>query len=114
MSTPAPIKLSLKRDAHLQLTWPDGRVVTYPIDYLRSHCPCALCRQVREQAATAPRKRSLSLNVLPGDYTRPLSVTSAEMVGNYALRLHWSDNHAAGIYSFDYLREIDPDRRRTG
>ncbi len=98
-----PTKLSLKRDEHLQITWPDGRVVTYPIGYLRSHCPCALCKKVRE--TPAPKAR---LNILPGNYTQPLSVVSAEMVGNYALRLHWSDNHGSGIYSFDYLLEIAP------
>jgi DUF971 family protein len=29
-----------------------------------------------------------------------------EPVGNYALRIVWSDGHAAGIYSFDHLRRI--------
>lgn len=107
MPIPVPIKLSLKKDEHLQITWPDGRVITYPIGYLRSHCPCALCKEMRN-ATPPPAKKSLSLNILPGNYTQPLAVTSAEMVGNYALRLHWSDNHASGIYSFSYLDEIAP------
>ncbi|MGN6725766.1 MAG: gamma-butyrobetaine hydroxylase-like domain-containing protein [Tepidisphaeraceae bacterium] len=29
-------------------------------------------------------------------------------MGNYAIRLNWSDKHASGIYSFTYLREISP------
>jgi DUF971 family protein len=29
-------------------------------------------------------------------------------VGNYALRIDWSDSHGSGIYSFQYLREICP------
>lgn len=102
-----PTKLSLKKDEHLQITWPDGHVATYPIAYLRSHCPCALCKQVRD-APPAPAVKSTRLNILPGNYTKPLAVTSAEMVGNYALRLHWSDNHASGIYSFTYLAQIEP------
>ena len=28
-------------------------------------------------------------------------------VGNYALRLHFSDGHTTGIYSWEYLRKID-------
>ena len=39
----------------------------------------------------------------------PVTVVSAEPVGNYALRLQWSDDHGSGIYSFAYLREIRPD-----
>ena len=35
-------------------------------------------------------------------------VHTAELVGNYALRIEWSDQHASGIYSWDYLRQIDP------
>jgi DUF971 family protein len=30
------------------------------------------------------------------------------LVGNYALRIDWSDTHGSGIYSFQYLREICP------
>jgi DUF971 family protein len=98
-----PKKLSLQRDKQLEITWADGSTSVYPIGYLRSHCPCASCRMVREQAQ--PKSR---LNILPGNYSAPLSVLGAEMVGNYALRINWSDNHSSGIYSFDYLREIAP------
>jgi len=38
----------------------------------------------------------------------PPSVLKAELVGNYALRIDWSDDHGSGIYSFEYLREISP------
>jgi DUF971 family protein len=30
------------------------------------------------------------------------------MVGNYALRITFSDGHATGLFSWRYLREIDP------
>jgi hypothetical protein len=61
------------------------------------------------------------LTVLPtsktGD-TGPLVATSAELVGNYAIRIRFSDGHDTGIYSWAYLREIDParqvDRDRPG
>jgi len=43
---------------------------------------------------------------LPGNYSQPLTATTAELVGNYALRIDWSDQHGTGIYSFDYLRQI--------
>jgi len=35
-------------------------------------------------------------------------VKHAELVGNYAMKIEWSDGHDSGIYSFQYLRELDP------
>jgi len=29
-------------------------------------------------------------------------------VGGYAIQFEWSDGHAAGLYSYDYLRGICP------
>jgi DUF971 family protein len=119
-----PVRLSLKRDEKLEIDWEDGRRSVYPIVYLRSMCPCAQCKITREARpeaapASAPgaapgeggeKKKSLRLSVLPGNYAAPLSATGAERVGNYALRIDWSDGHGSGIYSFQYLREISPQR----
>src|SRR5687768_6233877 len=116
-----PVRLNLKRDEKLEIDWRDGRRCVYPITLLRSMCPCASCRALREghegghapaiqsvpPAGQAPPKK-MSLSILPGDYTQPLSALSAELVGNYALRIDWSDKHGSGIYSFQYLREICP------
>jgi len=104
MSDPTvPTSLTLKRDEGLTVVWADGQVSQYPLFYLRSLCPCAACKEVR--GAEKPVKKS-SLNILPGNYATPLTVTGVEKVGNYALRIEWSDEHASGIYSFQYLREI--------
>jgi DUF971 family protein len=54
----------------------------------------------------AGKQTKSSLTILPGNYAEPLKVTAVERVGNYALRLEWSDSHGSGIYSFQYLREI--------
>src|SRR5688500_2686071 len=108
----APIKLDLKKDERLLIEWSDGRVGNYSLTYLRTMCPCALCKTVREGAnphdlMPQPRKKT-SLNILPGNFSEPLKVLSAELVGNYALQLEWSDGHGSGIYSFAYLRQICP------
>jgi DUF971 family protein len=112
-----PVRLSLKRDEKLEIDWEDGRRSVYPIVYLRSMCPCAQCKLTREaradvgpEAASGEKKKSLRLSVLPGNYAAPLSATGAERVGNYALRIDWSDGHGSGIYSFQYLREISPQK----
>jgi DUF971 family protein len=100
-----PLKLNLKRDEKLEIVWQDGLVSDYPISRLRALCPCASCKTVREENQ---QRKKTSLSILPGNYSQPLRVEGAELVGNYALRIDWSDQHGSGIYSFEYLRSIAP------
>jgi DUF971 family protein len=109
-----PTRLYLKKDERLEIDWADGHKCVYPVAYLRSMCPCAQCRTVREgqdphriDPRPGPARKPL-LTILPGNYAKPLSAVSAEIIGNYALRIDWSDQHGSGIYSFQYLREICP------
>jgi DUF971 family protein len=99
-----PLRLNLKKDEKLEIDWQDGHHSMYPISYLRTMCPCALCRTVREEKKA---KKTL-LPILPGNFSEPLKALSAELVGNYAIQIDWSDKHGSGIYSFQYLREICP------
>jgi DUF971 family protein len=41
-------------------------------------------------------------------YRPRLKMEAIEPVGNYALQIRWNDGHAAGIYSYEYLRGICP------
>jgi DUF971 family protein len=111
----APSKLDLKRDEKLEILWQDGRRSVYTLSYLRSMCPCAICKMIREgrdphDISPQPEqtKKKPLLNILPGNYAQPLVVKHAELVGKYALRIDWSDDHGSGIYSFEYLRSISP------
>ena len=33
-----------------------------------------------------------------------------EMVGHYAIRIYWQDNHNSGIYTFELLQKIENDK----
>jgi len=103
----APKHLDLKKDDALTITWADGSVSRYPIAYLRRMSPSAEMRELREEQATNP------LTVLPDKIARhegPITATDAELVGHYAIRIRFSDGHDTGLYSWRYLRAIDPDR----
>ena len=106
-----PKHLDLKKDKGLTVEWPDGRVSFYTVAYLRRMSPSADARMLREQMASNP------LTVLPAsaisDQT-PLTATGAELVGNYALKIIFSDGHDTGIYSWAYLRQIDPSNQPGG
>lgn len=108
----APRKLDLKKDRGLTIEWADGTTSYFSIAYLRKFSPSAEARQLREEMARNP------LTVLPQGFGSggPLAAVSAELVGNYALRIVFSDGHDTGIYSWTYLREIDPanKERRSG
>lgn len=98
-----PTRLDLKKDRGLTVEWADGSTSYYTIAYLRRMSPSAEVRVLREEIARNP------LTVLPsGRSAGPLEATSAELVGNYAIRIRFSDGHDTGIYSWQYLREIDP------
>ena len=100
-----PVHLDLDRDKAMTVEWSDGRRSVYPIDYLRKMSPSADARQLREEIEHNP------LTVLPASTgSGPITAESAEFVGNYAIRIRFSDGHDTGIYSWRYLREIDPDR----
>jgi DUF971 family protein len=102
--TITPIRLDLKRDKQLEVDWQDGTKSIYSLSLLRSMCPCATCREHREKE----KQRKTLLNILPGNYAGEIHVVDAKLVGNYALQIEWSDQHATGIYSWEYLREISP------
>ncbi len=98
--TPREIKVS--RSKGPTVVWPDGERSAFALPLLRSMCPCAKCKEERaEKAARKPL-----LNVLPGNYVGELSIIGVDMVGNYALKIEWSDQHDTGIYTFAYLREL--------
>lgn len=95
-----PVSIDVKKGQGMTIRWGDGAENRYSLSLLRSMCPCAKCKEERaEKSAKKPL-----LNVLPGNYAGELTITSAELVGNYALKLVWSDGHDTGIYSFAYLR----------
>jgi len=102
-----PVRLNLKRTEKLEIEWPDGLISVYPIALLRKLCPCAECREIREQEAAKPNP----LRILKSDPSGPLSVVKVEKVGGYAIRFDWSDGHGTGIYSFTFLREISPQKK---
>ena len=97
-----PVHLDLKRDEALTVRWSDGLESVYPVAYLRRMSPSADSQQTREELTNNP------LAVLPSSGGGPLRAERIEPVGRYAVRLVFSDGHHTGLYTWTYLREIDP------
>ena len=105
-----PTHLDLKKDKGLTVQWADGQVSFYPIIHLRRLSPSADARVLREKIAQNP------LTVLPSSAgsDQPLTAIGAELVGNYAVKIIFSDGHDTGIFSWDYLHQIDPAAKEQG
>jgi ATP-binding protein involved in chromosome partitioning len=78
----------------LGITWNDGHESRYAVRDLRLACPCAHC--IQEWTGEVMVKPE----TIPAD-VRPLDL---ESVGNYGMRVTWSDGHSTGIYTWERLR----------
>lgn len=99
----APEHLELRRQSGLLVRWRGGKESFFPLALLRRMSPSADARAIREALAANP------LTVIPSSNTPgPLEALAAELVGNYAVRIRFNDGHDTGLFSWRYLREIDP------
>jgi DUF971 family protein len=95
-----PIQVELIDDSTtLALTWPDCGTMRIGAATLRRASRAAT--EIRRQAD------GIELTIRSGLY-----VAAIEPIGNYALRLFFSDGHDRGIYPWSYLREL-ADQRTT-
>lgn len=81
----------------LVLVYSDKPEITLAAEYLRVESPSA---EVQGHNSSQKQVVSGKQNV---------SITGAEPVGNYAIRLIFSDGHSTGIYSWDALGQMARD-----
>ena len=102
-----PIKVELTRSDQLQIEWSDGAVRQYPVAELRKRCPCATCREKRQQ------QTETLLPVLSLAETLPTQIQEMRPIGNYAYSIAFSDGHDTGIFTLEFLRSFE-DRDAEG
>ncbi|HEX5092027.1 MAG TPA: DUF971 domain-containing protein [Burkholderiales bacterium] len=93
MPTPTEIRLHQKSRV-LEIAYDDGRTFRLPYEYLRVYSPSA------EVRGHGPGQEVLQTG------KRDVEIRSVEPVGSYAIQPTFSDGHATGIYSWDYLYEL--------
>jgi DUF971 family protein len=103
MVRPEGITLN-KNERFLEIAWSDGKTCRYPLSELREACPCVECRGGHQFMGREHDPQDLLLLTPKRSY----SVTSLDLVGNYALQPNWDDGHHTGIYTWDYLRHLCP------
>lgn len=95
--SPKDVK-AVSEQRSLEITWEEGHIGRYPYRTLRGECPCAGC--VDELTGV----RTLDIASIAEDIT----IADMQLVGNYALRINWSDGHSTGLYSWKMLRALCP------
>jgi DUF971 family protein len=90
---PTEIRLSPSKD-RLSIAFDDGEAFSLPAEFLRVHSPSA---EVKGHGGEDRKILGGKRNVL---------ITVIEPVGNYAIRLTFSDGHSTGIFSWAYLHEM--------
>ncbi len=100
-----PEHIAISKSKGIKIDWKDGHHSEYELKFLRDKCPCAGCTGAHGTPPRVPEEEQPSAS--PFQMYKPaLKILSVEPVGNYALRIHWSDGHSTGIYSWDYLRRL--------
>ena len=97
-----PTELSQPDEERLEIRWSDGQVQRYSVHDLRDACPCATCREKRNE----PPPPAAMLPVISPEQAQPLRITGMQPVGNYAYAISFTDGHDSGIYEFTLLRSL--------
>ncbi|HYD33104.1 MAG TPA: DUF971 domain-containing protein [Methylophilaceae bacterium] len=93
--TPRPTDIFLHQTSRmLELTFDDGMHGQLTCEFLRVYSPSA---EVRGHGAGQEVLQTGKEEV---------NIVDIEPVGNYAVRLIFSDGHDTGLYSWDYLYEL--------
>lgn len=100
-----PTKIELAGERELRITWSDGQVRRSRFQEFLDNCPCAGCRERRNQAVEAPKEVGL-LPVLSPEEIQPLKLVSMQPVGSYAYNIHFNHGCRQGIFTFDLLRKL--------
>jgi DUF971 family protein len=89
---PAPTGITLHQKSRLlEIAFADGKAFRLPYEFLRVHSPSA------EVRGHGPGQEVLQTG------KSKVEIRSLEPVGSYAVQPAFSDGHATGIYSWDYL-----------
>ncbi|MDC0663079.1 DUF971 domain-containing protein [Marinobacter sp. SS21] len=95
MTTERPSNIRIrKRSRLLHLDYADGSSAELPFELLRVYSPSA-----------EVRGHGMGAGVLQTG-KQDVEITGAEMIGNYALKLSFSDGHDSGLFTWAYLREL--------
>ena len=98
---PVPTGITLhQRSRLLEIAFDDGSVFRLPYEFLRVYSPSA------EVRGHGPGQEVLQTG------KKDVEIRALEPVGSYAVQPAFSDGHATGIYSWEYLHHLGVNQER--
>ncbi len=94
-------EIEVDRDEAVTVVFGDGLGARFDLVELRRMCPCAGCHGARDQGREA----------FTGE---TITVIDAELHGNWAISIRWSDGHDTGMFAWTYLRALAEAARDDG
>ena len=96
-----PTNITLHQKSRvLEIAFDDGATFRLPYEFLRVYSPSA------EVRGHGPGQEVLQTG------KQSVEIRSLEAVGSYAVQPQFSDGHATGIYSWDYLYELGENQEK--
>jgi len=100
-AAPAPTEIKLHQKSRvMEIAFSDGRSFRLPYEFLRVHSPSA------EVRGHGPGQEVLQVG------KRNVEIGGIHPVGSYAIQPAFSDGHATGIYSWEYLYHLGENQER--
>ena len=100
MATLTDIELD-KAARELSLSYDDGKSYILSAEYLRVYSPSAEVRGHGVGQEVLQLGKEL------------VAINDVEPIGNYAVRLVYSDGHETGIYTWEYLEELATNKQQN-
>ena len=98
---PVPTEIKLHQKSRvMEIAFADGKTFRLPYEFLRVHSPSA------EVRGHGPGQEVLQAG------KREVEIRTLEPVGSYAVQPAFSDGHATGIYSWEYLYHLGENQDR--
>jgi DUF971 family protein len=96
-----PLQIKISEKTKLFIKWDDETESLIDIKYLRDECPCAVCKGETVLLKTyRPAKPS-------AEHPESFKIKDIQPVGEYAIQITWKDGHDSGIYTWEYLKELE-------
>jgi DUF971 family protein len=97
---PTPTELTVHQKSRLlDIAFDDGAAFSIPFELLRVYSPSA------EVKGHGPGQEVLQVG------KREVGISGVEPVGNYGIKPLFTDGHATGIYTWDYLYKLGSEQQ---
>jgi DUF971 family protein len=84
-------------ESRVKIAWNPDNIVEYTAKILRTNCHCANC------ISEITGEKTLD----PNSITDDIQIAGAQLNGNYAISINFTDGHTTGIFTFEMMYQLE-------